>query len=365
MKNFAFLTCILWLSVGARAQSALHPQIDERVEFLNIVYQLARYGQATEAGNPDYTKAINRHFLPYGGHKAIAYTKDLIGKYWQDSIDIKDWELPSLAVHIASLRDFKPLTGAYRDSTDGWDDRTLLSPEYLQLLQSFYRDSRAKTFFKARKKYYAQVGRYFLEKGTPVDGSWIQRFFSTPKTETYYPILSLSPAGGAYIRANLDPVRRNTHTVFGSSGYDAAGRPLDVDNPYFAWAILHETIHCYSNQLVEQNAAKFRAIGEALLTNKTVLEKTKNTFYGNWRYLIYESMVRSVSIRYAMAHHTAPAKTEEDIKKQESLGFLWMRDLVDLLGKYESNRTQYRDLSAFMPEIVAAFEGYAQKYAGK
>ena len=41
-------------------------------------------------------------------------------------------------------------------------------------------------------------------------------------------------------------------------------------------------------------------------------------------------------------------------------GFLWMRELVTLLGEYEADRTRYATFDLFMPRVVEFFTQQAQ-----
>lgn len=350
-------------SKAQQSESSLFPKIDKRVEFLNIIYQFAKHGKAIDTLNDRDTHLINEHFLKFKNHPVIVYTNNLIRQFAKDSIDIIEWELPSLAVHLSQPPQLQPLVDQINvDNSDGWDNRSLLNNEYIFLIQDFYKQTNAEKFFRIQEKYYKKIYQEYSNNGIIINKNWLDNFFRIKPSETYFPILTLRPNTGAYLRVNFENNKRNTHTIFGCNKFDSNGIPMTFGEPSFAWSILHEYIHCFCNQLIEKDSLKLKPSGQELLSNQRVYNLVKNTFYNNWRYLLYESLVRAVSIRYAMSNNKNHDQIESDIKRQEDLGFLWMKDLVEKLGIYENNRNKYNSFSKFMPQIIKAFENYANIY---
>ena len=112
----------------------LLPKVDERMEILCIAYKLATNRPALDSANLLYNEAINRHFAPYKQHPFILYLANLSDSFSNKGIDISNWELPSVAMHIGPAPSFEPLV-LFGDTTgiDGWDDRTLLLPEFISM----------------------------------------------------------------------------------------------------------------------------------------------------------------------------------------------------------------------------------------
>jgi hypothetical protein len=84
--------------------------------------------------------------------------------------------------------------------------------------------------------------------------------------------------------------------------------------------------------------------------------------YGQWKTMLYESLVRACTIRYLRRHQGPLAawwKTLDDQGRQ----FRWVGDLASLLGEYEEHRDRYPTLDAFAPRIVAFFNTQAEKLA--
>ena len=111
---------------------------------------------------------------------------------------------------------------------------------------------------------------------------------------------------------------------------------------------------------VDKHAEALRSAGEKLFPG--VRAKMEKMAYGNWRTMLYESLVRACVIRYQAAH--MPGAVTAAIRLEQERGFLWMAELVALLEEYESNRTTYPTLDSFAPRIIESFELYAGRTSG-
>ncbi len=356
------VTGVLLLAVpcaGVAQSNHLHPKIDSRVELLNILYFMAGPRAHLRGINPHYFESVEQFFESRKGHPAVSYTRSLIEKAQQDSVDIKDWWLPSLAVHLTFDGTFR-IVAPENTGHDAWDDRTLVRGEYVDLINDFYRESNAGSFFETQRGYFDAVERVFVASGVQIDAGWVDRFFTLKPTETYSPIQGLLPTGGAYLRVNLGDNRRHTYTLFSGDQYDEHGLPRCIDTTSYVRAMVHEYIHCYANQIIDNDTMQWMPVGAALLRMPSVHEKVRNTFYGNWRYLLYESLVRAVSIQYAIAKGEDRERIEADIARNEGLGFLWMRDLTMELSFYQGHRDRYPDFEHFKARLLEAFSGYVQ-----
>lgn len=87
----------------------------------------------------------------------------------------------------------------------------------------------------------------------------------------------------------------------------------------------------------------------------------KDTFYGNWQYLLYESLVRACSIKYMTVNKQISQNIEKEIAGQEKVGFLWMRGLLKELDNYEADRKRYKNLGEFMPQLILFFKKTADE----
>lgn len=338
--------------------NSLVPEVDKRIELLSIIFMEAKKSNPADVENPVYAKAIHDHFDKYYNHPLIQRLRIIIDSLEKDSIDIGSWEIPSLAVHLSPPPALEPLVPLNDTSVrDGWDDRTLLTRDIIDLLHRFYKDTDCESFFRSQKSYYAAVNKHCENQLVKINAHWLENFFSVPVTERYYGIINLQGFGnGDYLRVNYKSNHRDTYTIFGCSKFDAKGLPGNFSNPLIARSNLHEYIHAFTNQLVDRNIITLQKPAETLLLNSQVSKLVANTFYGNWQFLLYESLVRSCSIKYLASQKALQANAIDEIKAQKNAGFLWIKGLVDQLNLYEANRKKYKNIEAFMPEIVSYFE---------
>jgi len=277
-------------------------------------------------------------------------------KELKPQLDEAYWEIPAVAVHLSQPPKLEPLM-AFNDisNTDDWESRQLFNENFVNLLRQFYRDAKAENFFKALESYYKSVNREYEKRGIKLNKKWIEDYFGIKTTEDYYPVIALKMRNGAYMRVNFANNYRHTVTIFETNSFDARGIPTTFKNPYIPRMMLHEYIHAFTNQLIDKNKNNFQIDGETILRNPRVYNLVKNTFYGNWQYLLYESLVRACSIKYLAANKDISQDIEKEIAAQEKAGFLWMRALLKELENYEANRTKYKNFEDFTPQLILFF----------
>ncbi len=355
MKLFfkSTIYCIIFTigSSAIYAQSVASLRIDERLETISIACKLAGIEGFYQNQQNSYTKAINKHFKKYDTHPFVQYLV-----IHQKHLDTAYWEIQALAVHLSQPPLLKPLV-SYSDSANAgnWDNRALLQSKVVLLLQQFHKDTDCKAFFKSQRSYFSQVEASCNKQTVAINKKWFTTFFKMQPTEKYYPILALGMKYGAYLRVNYGNNIRDTYTIIGCDSLTSDGLPVGINFNLLFNANLHEYIHCYANQLVDNNIEKLQFPAEILLAKPEVYEKMKNTFYGNWQFLLYESMVRACTIKYLMDNEKEEAVWKQELEKQEKAGFFWMQGLVDELHKYKLNQTKYKNINEYMPLIIKWF----------
>lgn len=351
---------ILFQAAGLLAQpmaNSLLPQVDKRIELLSIAATLANIKGFGYSLNPAYAKAIDRHFTAYKHHPLIQHLRER-----KPELDKAGWEIPAVAVHLKQPPTLKPVMD-FNDTAhvDDWESRALFNAKFVGLLQQFYRHAKVEEFFRARESYYQAVNRQYEKQGVKLNKQWVNDFFSVKTTEDYYPIVALGITEGAYMRVNFSNNYRQTFTIFETTSFDDKGMPATFNRQVFPRMMLHEYVHAFTNQLVDQHSRELRSYAEAMLKNPKVFKAVENTFYGNWQYLLYESLVRACSIKYFMANKGISEDVEKEIADQEKAGFLWMRGLVAELNNYEAKRNRYKNLSEYMPQINSFFKKTAEE----
>lgn len=365
MPKQIFAACILFTALTLQLHSQLYsqpepnsllPRIDQRVELLSIVFLLSGMEEFNDTLNPAYNRSIHEHFEKHAGHKLITHLRQVRDSLAKKNLEFGYWDAPGIAVHLSYPPELKPLVPSDNPANnDFWDNRSLVTDELVSLLQDFYKTADCEGFFRLQQAYYDEVHSQYEKDGKRINKDWLTELFSIGPSEKYYAVIALCLRNGAYLRVNYGNEIRDTYTIFGCTAFDKNGIPETFGQPYFVSSMLHEYIHCYVNQLVEKNSDKLKGSAEILLADPVVFGKMKDTFYGNWRYLLYESLVRAFAIAYGKYNYGDNERTEKEIQIQEEAGFYWMQDLVKLLDKYITNRSKYKDMDNFMPTLVKFF----------
>jgi hypothetical protein len=359
-KLLIFLIYIFLLSVNSYAKpdaNSLRLQVDERLELLSIACRLADVKGFNESNNPVYEKAIGNYFSKYKTHSLVKYLAES-----KTELDTDYWEIPALAAHLSQPPKLEPLV-SFDDTkdVDGWESRKLFTSKMVSLIQQFYKDANAEAFFKSQANYYKQINQQYEKQSPKINKDWLEKFFNLPATENYYAVVAPGLPDGAYLRVNFSNNRRDTYTIFAINSFDKNGIPNKLSSVSIQRANLHEYVHAFTNQLVDKNLAALQRSSETLLNDPKVFALMKDTFYGNWQYLLYESMVRAAAVKYLAANETDKSIAENEIARQEKLGFFWIRNLVGELDRYEKRRAKYKNIEQFMPKIIDFFNSEAEK----
>ena len=76
--------------------------------------------------------------------------------------------------------------------------------------------------------------------------------------------------------------------------------------------------------------------------------------------MLSEALVRAAVIRYMKDHNFKKEIVDQEIQDQISNGFFWIEELENELEKYSIQRKRYPTLESYMPEIISAYNRYAQ-----
>jgi hypothetical protein len=124
--------------------------------------------------------------------------------------------------------------------------------------------------------------------------------------------------------------------------------------------VVHEFCHSYTNPIVDRHQEQLESAGTKIFAH--VESAMRRQAYGHWKTVIYESMVRACVVRYIQAHD-GPEAARREIAAQKARSFVWIGELAELLGEYETRRDEFADLDAYFPHIVDFFNDYADQFA--
>ena len=348
MRLLAFL-------LGASALAAQSPRIssDPRIELLSIVFHLAGNPEYNQCRVPSYCEDIDKFFAAYKDDAAVGIAREL-----RESRGISYDAVMSFAIHLKDVD-----TLAERVPFDAPDTRLEArwrpadARRFLTALRTFVERSKFRDFVKAHDALYNTTSsrlRSLVE--SKADLAWFDKFFGTKSAARFVVVPALVNGGGNYgpsLRA--EDGREEMYAILGVWHLDDDKQPsFDArDLP----TLVHEFAHSYVNPLVARFPAVDRA-GDTVYT--PVRAKMQSQAYGDGHTLICESLVRTATARYILAHDgAAPARNA--VRAEEGRAFLWTGELFDLLATYESDREHYATLDQFMPKVVAYFDTLAPR----
>jgi hypothetical protein len=319
------------------------PKVDERVELLGIVYRLAGAQEYRCISFKEYDDAINKHFAPVKKHPVI-----LAAQVSRSTAGVGYDAVMSYAVHISlenghvvfldenSVKTLKEL-----DSR--WDRNA--AQEFAKQLDDFYVESRFHEFFDANQEMYQKTEAKIKAINDKIDYAWFKRFYGDAHFEHFRIVPScVNEIGGYGSCCCFTDGHKECFAIICAPGPDGVYR----ENNYIG-LIIHEFNHSFCNPLVEKYLEDLRPAANRVFP--FVKDPMKSQAYGSPDTMLYEYLVRACEIRYQLSREN---KNEVDrrIHEYRTFGFLWMEELVELLGRYEKERDKYPTLDHFMPEIV-------------
>jgi hypothetical protein len=362
MKKILFLLiAILSMSLSFQpiyTQETSQPTVtitmDPRVELMSLIFRIAGNPEYSNGKSKQYNEYIAKHFgdVDPKNFEAIQAARKLYKNYGV-SFDA----VMSMAVHITDAAELKEKVPF--DPRPTYLDTRWEIPEarlFLAAARRFAQDVRFDVFIeKAKELYDTTVQR--MKKIVEGQGhmEWFDVFFGPRKGLNFFIVPGLLNDGHSYgVRIKLAGDIEELYCVLGASAVDNDGFPV-YDNTFIP-TIIHEFCHSYVNSLVDKYENYLKKSGEKLFTQ--VSEAMNRQHYGNWKIMIYESIVRASVIRYVTRFDSEDA-AKKLVAEEVNNKFLWMDGLSNLLGEYEKNRKDFPTLESFFPKITEFFDKIA------
>lgn len=358
MRAFFITLCLGALLAGpARAaEQRLVARVDARVELMSLIFRLA--------GNPEYNQPnskssylddVEQHFAPFRSHAVVSQARHL-----RETRGVSFDAVMSLAVHltdVTELREKIPVVQKPARLDGRWPADEL--PVFLRQAREFVRDSGFARFYAEHEKYYAAAAdRLSAELARRDYLAWFDRYFGTKPQARFEVFVGLLNGGGCYgVGVRYPDGREEICPVIGAGLFGADGLP--VFGSGVESTVAHELCHTYTNPLVDQYAARLEPAGARIYPYCAATLRAQA--YGNWKTMMYESLVRACVVRYLLAASGATA-AQEAVRSDQGRGFEWVGDLSRLLGQFEQDRARYPSFAEFMPQMVAFFDQYAGEY---
>lgn len=347
---------ILLISILNFSQEKLTPKVDERVEIVSIVFRLAGAEEYSQNYNKKYTTDINTYFEPYKNSEIIEFIKENRNKngLGYDAV-------MSVALHLSFKKGkFSQIKEKVNSLDKRWEK--VDKKQFVSLLNQFYKKTNFQQFFNNHSGDYQKVeSEYQMTILSDFNQDWYSEFYGKKANEDYKIILGYGNGGGNYgIKTHPQKQKEIVNAVVGIWSFDKEGN-VKFDKNEFQPLLIHEFNHSFVNYILEMNNNASKLENSSKIIYALVKEDMKSQAYGNWETMINESLVRAAVIQYMMDNKYSQKDIDEEILIQEKRKFLWMKELVDLLGKYKNDRKKYPSLESFYPEIISFYNQLAPK----
>jgi len=346
-----FVVCLGLIPLGAslaRGQT-VRVTVDSRAEVIGIMFRIAGASDFSNGSVQPYIRQIDSAFAPHKDHPVFREINRLR----------KEHGLALSAVTSMAPQISDPVTFAERAPLDA--SSSMLSGAwhgaearaFLTRARDFARVARVATFVRAQQPMYDSASarmRRLVESRVHVE--WTSSFFGEPPGDVFIVSPLLVNSSGNFAADFNDGTTHERYAYLGVPRADSLGFP--VIPPDVLPIVIHEFNHSFVNHVVESKSAELRPFGEQIY--RVVQRSMRALAYSSWQTMLNESIVRAAVIRHLLAHE-GQAAGELEIRSQRAMGFVWMGELVALLGEYETGRARYPTFAAFMPRIVDYYSG--------
>jgi hypothetical protein len=333
---------------------SIYIAVDPRVELMSVIFHLAGNPEYNQGRVEGYVKDVEERFGPLRDHAAIGLARELRRKN-RVCFDA----CMSMAVHLKDAETLEEKV-PFDPRPDGLDGRWPLekSRKFLAATRNFVSESKFQEFIAAHRKLYSTAeSRMKALVDKEVHLEWFDEFFGARPQARFTLALGMLNGGSCYgPHCRTTDGKEELFCILGVWQTDGEGLPAfskDVID-----TIVHEFCHSYANPLVDRHEQELQAAGEKIFPR--VSSALRRQAYTNWKTMMYESLVRASDIRYLRRYH-GQAAAEKSIKYNQEHGFLWIKELSDLLGEYEIQRNRYPTFDSFAPRIVQFFNEYTEK----
>ncbi len=358
-----FFAAIGHLAMAAEKERAKAPDVQIRsdacIELVSVIFHLAGNPEYNRIFMESYGKDIEAHFGKYRDHEAVKLARQLRSEHGVS------YDAPmSLAVHLTDgvkLKEKISLDPVPDDLDKRWTAGDV--KRFLASARRFAEEANFEDFYKAHEPLYAKMRsdlKSLVENKAHLE--WFSEFFGERPRTVFILVPSITNGPSNYgVRYHAADGKEEIYCILGVWKLDGKMRPL-FDSDVLP-TITHEFCHSHTNPLVDRHGAELQAAGEKIF--KHVGPTMARNAYGNWKTMMYESMVRACTIEYLMKYQGKVAAGMDAIEDRNR-GFEWIGELSSLLDKkYERDRKRYPTLEAFMPEVVDFFNKYADEFEKK
>ncbi len=342
---------IVLRSVGA-GDVNVDVSVDPRVELISIIFRLAGNEEYSDCRIPGYDKDIKKYFKPYKNHSAVKYAA------WLRRARGMGFNAPmALAVHVGDLPNLEqlvPLEPLPAELDSRW--RPAEARKFLERARLFAKESNFGKFYNDHRPMYEKAISDLTQLiENQAHFEWFEQFFGKGTKPHMSVPLGFTNGPSSYGASVVIDDQKHIYSVLGVWQCDMLGNPKFHKG--LVGTIHHELCHSYSNPIVFKYSDELRQAGQRIFPK--LKDKMRSQAYAEWQTMMCEYVVRVCTIQYYKQYETADT-VERAIKYNIKRGFVGMRELNEVVSKYEDERDKYPTFESFFPRVVEFFNQYCK-----
>lgn len=347
ISMFVTFAALLLRVCPATAQIEVKATPSETVELMYVMMSLTDVPSFSPPSVwPEYKTFVNSWFAKYKNHSAIKF---IVNKIMTENIDM----VISASIGVSS--DIVDGKFFYPGNNYGWRDKT--KERFVEEVNKFYRDTNFRTFWEhVQDNFYPQVINAFNDTIIPkLNLGWLNHFVPVEGNRNYG--LTISLLSGDY---NFGVSKGGVpNPVLGVWDINMILNPTPKTLERYLPVTIHEYLHPFCNPLIDKYYSELRRAGEVIFPK--ISERVTKRHYGEWRTVLYESLVRASVIAFMHSDDFFSQSLNAHIEREKEIGFYYIEELSELLLEYEADRDTYPTLDSFMPQIVDFYKKLASK----
>lgn len=327
------------------------PKVDRRIELLSIVFRLAGNKEYNATYFKKYTDKVESHFEQYKNHEIVKFAGEL-----REKKGISYEAVMNLAIILdASLN---PIIDFSTNVPERWSKDEAI--KFVGLLKKFYKDAKCEEFFNDNEALFQEVATRFSSVYEKLDLNWFHSFYGEKDNKNFNLFVSIGCGGQNYGPSYILPnAKKELFAIMGTWKIDESGMPVYNQSEYLP-IIVHEFNHPFVNPLLAKHNESFEESGKEIY-KAVEYEMSRQQAYGNWQIMLNEALVRALVIKYFIDHGASNSEIQTMLKTEINNGFLWMKELVTELMKYQNQRDIYPTLETYLPNLSIAYKTLAAK----
>ena len=341
MKSF-FLFLIFTFYVPSFAQENIQVKIDKRIEAIAIFYTLATRDTLDIKPTPSkYYQDFDTNFDKCRNHQSLN---------WYRNLDTWDgFDLSIIGLFLTDKYPFK-LAIPY----DGTQLRSSDMTTFLEKFNKFYKDCKVEKFIDSHKKEYSKITRYAKQsivESKVLDD--VQEFYNKPSNGDILIFADiLNNLGNNAIEINARPYedKKIFKLAYLENENIIQTNETDVKFIPLSNVVIHEISHLYLNDFIpkyKERLSEKKFLFLTTVNNEMLPEK-------EWENELDELIVR-VCVSKILGEIYGVEREQSEIENQ-SKHYNYFKELNLLFDKFVKDRTKYKSITDFYPELMNFIE---------